>query len=243
MEVKKPNEVSSEQHTLFVKTVPESKRAIDRKHNIYQVRPKYKVFTLYIERFKELKRGLHSVFNELRQAGPDDVLEIRINSGGGSVNEGLQFYNLMREKFPKRTYAYLDNHGYSMGALLFCMADRRVVYPYSDLMFHNYSSTYNGKGHEIKSRLEHRDRLMRKFFKDMIVEKGFLTEEEFDEMIIGKDFWMDAEEMCKRGIATHVVYRHEEIKAKKYLKILKKARKENNATPHEESADEETIGE
>lgn len=225
MEVKKPNEISSEQHTLFVRTVPESKRVLDRKNNIYQYRPKYKIYTLYIERFKELKRGLHSVFNELRQAGKEDVLEIRINSGGGSVNEGLQFYNLMREKFPKRTHGYLDNHGYSMGALLFCMADRRVVYPYSDLMFHNYASTFSGKGGELKSRLEHRDNLLRRFFKDMIVEKGFLSDEEFEEMIIGKDFWMDVEEMCKRGIATHVVYRNEEIKAKKYLKLLQKERK------------------
>ena len=229
MEVKKPNEISSEQHTLFVRTVPESKRALDRKNNIYQYRPKYKIYTLYIERFKELKRGLHSVFNELRQAGKEDVLELRINSGGGSVNEGLQFYNLMREKFPKRTHAYLDNHGYSMGALLFCMADRRVVYPYSDLMFHNYASTVSGKGGELKSRLEHRDSLLQQFFKDMIVEKGFLSDEEFEEMIIGKDFWMGVEEMCKRGIATHVVYHHEEIKAKKYLKILQKEKQEQDA--------------
>jgi ATP-dependent protease ClpP protease subunit len=222
MEVKKPNEISSELHTLFVRTVPESKRAIDRKNNIYQLRPKFKVYTLYVERFKELKRGLHSVFNELRNAGNEDVLEIRINSGGGSVNEGIQFYNLMREKFKDRTCAYLDNHGYSMGALLFCMADKRVIYPYSDLMFHNYASTVSGKGGELKSRLEHRDRLLRKFFKNMIVESGFLTKREFDEMVIGKDFWMDAEEMCRRGIATHVVWEDREIKAKKYLKIVKK---------------------
>ncbi len=230
MEVKKPNEISSELHTLFVRTVPESKRPLDRKNNIYQWRPKYKIFTLYVERFKELKRGLHSVFNELRQANSEDVLEIRINSGGGSVNEGIQFYNLMREKFKNRTCAYLDNHGYSMGALLFCMADRRVVYPYSDLMFHNYASSVSGKGGELKARLEHRDRLLRKFFKDMIVKKGFLTDHEFEEMIIGKDFWMDVEEMCRRGIATHVIYENREIKAKKYLKILQKKAKKKAAS-------------
>ncbi len=225
MELKKPNEINSELHTLFVRTVPESKRVIDRKNNIYQLRPKYKVYTLYVERFKELKRGLHSVFNELRNAGKEDMLEIRINSGGGSVNEGIQFYNLLREKFNGRSCAYLDNHGYSMGALLFCMADRRVIYPYSDLMFHNYASTVSGKGGELKSRLEHRDRLLRKFFRNMIVEKGFLSKKEFDEMVIGKDFWMDAEEMCRRGIATHVVWEDREMKAKKYLKILKKAQR------------------
>ncbi len=225
MEVKKHNEISSELHTLFVRTVPESKRVIDRKKNIYQWRPKFRIFTLYVERFKELKRGLHSVFNELRQANKEDYLEIRINSGGGSVNEGIQFYNLMREKFNGRTCAFLDNHGYSMGALLFCMADKRVVYPYSDLMFHNYASAVSGKGGELKARLEHKDRLLRSFFKDMVVEKGFLTAEEFDEMIIGRDFWMDVAEMCRRGIATHVIYENREIKAKKYLKLMKKAKR------------------
>jgi len=228
MEVKKSNEISSELHTLFVRTVPESKRPIDRENNIYRWRPKHRIFTLYVERFKELKRGLHAVFNELRQANREDELEIRINSGGGSVNEGIQFYNLMREKFRGRTRAYLDNHGYSMGALLFCMADKRIVYPYSDLMFHNYASSISGKGGELKSRLEHRDRLLRIFFKDMIVEKGFLSATEFEEMIIGKDFWMDAEEMCRRGIATHVIYQEREIKAKRFLKLRAKERKEED---------------
>ena len=224
MEVKKPNEISSEQHTLFVRTYPESKKLIDRKRNLYEIKPKYKVYTLYIERFKELKRGLHSVFNELRLASKNDILELRINSGGGSVDEGIQFYNFMHEKFHKRTVAYLDSHGYSMGALIFCMAKKRVVYPYSDLMFHNYASTVSGKGGELKSRLKHRDKLLRSFFRDMIVKRGFLTKKEFDEMVIGKDFWMDVKEMCKRGIATHVVYNSKEIKAKKYLQILKNSK-------------------
>ena len=41
-------------------------------------------------------------------------------------------------------------------------------------------------------------------------------------MLIGKDFWMDTKELCKRGIATHVLVEGKEIKAKKYLKSLKK---------------------
>ena len=221
MEVKKNSEISSEQHTLFIRTHPETKRVIDQKQNLYEFKPKYRVYTLYIERFKELKRGLHSVFNELRQASKNDILELRINSGGGSVDEGIQFYNFMHEKFHKRTRAYLDSHGYSMGALIFCMAKRRVVYPYSDLMFHNYASTVSGKGGELKSKLNHRDKLLRNFFYEMIVQQGFLTKKEFDEMVIGKDFWMDVKQMCERGIATHVVYKGKEIKAKKYLQIIK----------------------
>jgi ATP-dependent protease ClpP protease subunit len=222
MENKKPNEISSENHTLFIKNVPEFRRTLDRYKNIVEIRPKHKVYTVYIEKFKELKRGLHSVLNELRSASIDDKLEFRINSGGGFVNEGQQFYNLIHEKFHDRTTAYLDNHGYSMGALLFCMADKRVIYPYSDLMFHNYSSGVGGKGGEIISRIEHTDKHIKAFFRKVIVEKGFLSDSEFENMLIGQDYWMGAKELCQRKIATHVVYKGKEIKAKKYLKILKK---------------------
>jgi len=225
MEKKKPHEINSENHTLFVREVPEFRRTLNRHKNIVQIREKHKVYTIYIERFKELKRGLHSVMNELRRAGSEDKLEIRINSGGGFVNEGKQFYNLMLEKFHKRTVTYLDNHGYSMGALLFCMGDKRVIYPYSDLMFHNYSSGVGGKGGEIISRIEHTDAHIKAFFRKIIVEPGFLTDTEFEKMLIGQDFWMGSKELCERKIATHVILDGKEIKAKKYLKIVKKNKK------------------
>ncbi len=220
MENKKTNEINSENHTLFIKHVPEFRRTLNHRKDIVKIRAKHKVYTIYIEKFKELKRGLHSVLNELRTASSSDKLEIRINSGGGFVNEGKQFYNLMNEKFHNRTTTYLDNHGYSMGALLFCMGDKRVIYPYSDLMFHNYSSGVGGKGGEIISRVEHTDAHLKAFFKKVIVEQGFLTDAEFQSMLIGQDFWMGAKELCERKIATHVVYEGNEIKAKKYLKIL-----------------------
>jgi len=220
MENKKNSDISSEEHTLFTRHVPERKKVLDRKKKIYQIQPKYRHFTVHIGKFKEFRRGLHAVLNELRAASREDILELRINSSGGLVNEGKQFYNLIQEKFHNRTVAYLDNHAYSMGALMFCMAKRRVIYPFSDLMFHNYSSGFSGKGGEIISRIEHKDKILVNFFSSIIVDKGFLTKDEFEDMLIGKDYWMDAKELCERKIATHVIYKGDMIKAKKYLKIL-----------------------
>ena len=220
MENKKGSDLSSEEHTLFVKHVPERRKILDRANKVYQIQPKYRHFTVHVGKFKEFKRGLHAVLNELRGALGEDILELRINSSGGLVNEGKQFYNLIQEKFYGRTVAYLDNHAYSMGALMFCMAKRRVIYPYSDIMFHNYSSGFSGKGGEIRSRVKHKDKILMKFFRTIVVDDGFLTPDEFENMLIGQDYWMDAKEMCKRKIATHVIYHGKEIKAKKYLKIL-----------------------
>ncbi len=218
-------ELSSEQHTLYSEVVEEKKKLIDKSKNLYEITPKHTKYRIFIGRFFELKRGLHSVFNELKNAKEHDRLELIIDSNGGFVNEGMQFFNIIIEKFPNRTTAYLDNHGYSMGALLFCMANKRVIYPYSDIMFHNYSGGAIGKGGEIKSRVKHRDKLLRKFFYDIVVEQGFLTKSEFEKMLIGQDYWMDAKQMCKRGIATHVVVDGKEIEASEFLKLLKKRKK------------------
>jgi len=219
-------ELSSEQHTLYIETIQEQKSVLNKEKGIYKITPKHKRYRVYIGRFFELRRGLHSVFNGLREASDKDYLELMINSGGGLVNEGQQFYNLMQEKFYGRTISYLDNKGYSMGALLFCMADKRIIYPYSDLMFHTYSHGSYGKGEEVKSHVDHTAKKLQQFFFDLIVKRGFLTKAEFEEMLIGRDYWMDAKELCKRGIATHVIAKGQEFTAKEYLKELKRQKKE-----------------
>ena len=218
-------EFSSEQHTLYIETINEKKSVIDKSKNIYEIVPKHRNYRLFVGRFKELKKGLHVVFNELLQAEANDTLEFRINSGGGFIVEGQQFYNIIEEKFPNRVTAYLDNVGYSMGALLFCMANKRIVFPHSDFMFHNYSGGAFGKGGELKSKIKHRSKVIEQFFYDIIVRKGFLSKTEFEKMLIGQDFWMDTKELCKRGIATHVIVEGKELTANEYLKYLKKKKK------------------
>ena len=218
-------ELSSEQHTLYSEVIPEHKKVVDKEKRLFEISPKHTRYRVYIGRFFELKKGLHSVFNELKSAKEHDILEFMIDSGGGFVNEGMQFYNIMQEKFHGRTVAYLDNKGYSMGAMLFSMANKRVIYPYSDFMYHNYAGGAVGKGGEIKARLEHTSKKLEAFFHDIIVKQGFLTEEEYAQMLVGQDYWMGAKELCKRGIATHVIFEGKELTAKEYLKELKKHKK------------------
>ena len=216
----KDEKLNSSHHTLF-KTKIDTKE-IKISENTYKKEPAHVNFRLFIDSFMEKERGLHEIFNELWNAGQFDTLELRINSRGGLVNEGSQFYSIIKNKFHKRTTTILDSCGYSMGALTFCMGDKRIVTQRSDLMFHDYSGGISGKGGEIKSRFKHSTKHLRKFFQDVILKNGFLSKSEFDNMLIGKDFWMDTKELCKRGIATHVLIDGKEISAKKYLKLIKK---------------------
>ena len=216
------NKLNSKWHTLFKTIIPAKEVPVSKKEGTYKKIPEHTSYRVFIDTFLEHERGLHEMFNELWNAGKHDTLELRINSGGGFVNEGSQFYTLINNKFNGRTTTILDSRGYSMGALVFCMGDKRIVTPRSDLMFHDYSGGARGKGGEIEARLKHGAEHVRTFFADIILQHKFLSKKEFKNMLIGKDYWMTAPEICKRGIATHVLIDGKEIKAKKYLKLLKK---------------------
>ena len=217
-EIKKADAISSKWHTLYKIKVP-SKR-VTKKKGYFKEKPAYTIYRVYIDDFMEFEKGLHALWNELDEAGPTDILELRINSHGGLVNEGAQFYNVAKNKFKGRVTTILDNCGYSMGALTFCIGDKRIVNERADLMFHDYSGGNGGKGGEMQSRQEHTAKFIRKYFHDVIVRPGFLTEEEFEQMKVGQDYWMDVVQLCERGIATHVLVEGKEIKASKYLQRL-----------------------
>lgn len=98
------------------------------------------------------------------------------------------------------------------------MGDERIAMETSDLMFHTHSGIVYGKSNEIESSVEHQKTHIGNFFKKVVVDTNFLTEKEFDDLLIGKDFWMETPEMCKRGIATHVMVDGKKIDAKEYIK-------------------------
>ena len=221
-ENKDDKKYNSEYHTMFIDEISEDKELIDTKDNVYKITPAHQRYRIFIDSFMEFERGLHEIFNTLWDADENDVLELRINSWGGLVKEGQNFYNIIKNKFPGRTTTILDSAGYSMGALTFCAGDERIVMEESDLMFHDYSGGAGGKGGEIEARVEHTAKHLRRFFRKIIVDNGFLSEKEFENMIIGQDYWMEADEMCRRGIATHVMVNGKKVKAKKYLKMKAK---------------------
>jgi ATP-dependent protease ClpP protease subunit len=215
----------SDFHTLFIEEVPGEKMSVQDENGeylegIYSDADPFKIYKLYVGDFFEESNQLHPFFNTLEKAEPDDCLELHIDSNGGSSNEGKLFFNAINN-FNKENVAAVLSSGYSMGALLFCMPDIRIVNEFSDLMFHDYSGVISGKAGDIESSHKHNSSHLRNFFKRLTLDKGFLSQEEFNLLTIGKEFWMDTEEMCKRGIATHVKTRIGTISADAYLESLK----------------------
>jgi ATP-dependent protease ClpP protease subunit len=226
--------IDGEFHTLFITKEEHRLEEFQTEYNgevltaIKESVPEHKKYTLYIEQFGHNKNQLHRIMHELRQADENDILELRIDSPGGYVTEGIMIYNTMREIFNGRTITYLDSAGYSMGAIIFSLGDERVAYDDSSLMYHNYSTGYMGKGGEIKSYIDFEDKHFTEFFINKVVNKGFMTEEEYNRMKDGHDFWLDSMELARRGIATHVIVDGYRLDAEAYIKF--KEQSDNIAT-------------
>lgn len=222
------NEFHSKHHSLFIENIPEGKMPVEDEDgpipDVYMDLDPFKIFDLYVGDFDEEGTGLHVILNKLRTADRyDDMLRVHIDSYGGSVTEGKLFWNAFNNFGKDHITAYL-NSGYSMGALLFCMADRRIVHEFSDFMLHDYSTMLYGKAGDLETSHNHNQKHLRDFFKKITLDKGFLSQEEFEMLKIGKEFWFDTEEMCKRGIATGVQTSDGFKSAKDYLDGLEEER-------------------
>ena len=219
-------EFLTKHHSLFIEEIPEEQNNLEDDKGrpisgVFTTNPGHNFFKFFVGDFETDCAELHPIMNRLIKAEPDDVLELHIDSSGGNITEGKLFYNIINNIFYKENVAAFLNTGYSMGAILFCMSEIRICHEFSDLMFHDYSGFNYGKAGDMETSLKHNTKHFRNFFRALTLDKGFLTEVEFEQLLIGKEFWMDTKEMCERGICTHVNTENGIIEAEKYLKNLK----------------------
>lgn len=168
--------------------------------------------------------AFHDILNTLHSAGEDDTLETRINSSGGYVRYGQQLINVMQDNFTGRSRTVLEAEANSMSALIFMAGDERVIYPHSILMVHDTSIYLAGKSSESIKQLEVYQPIAVQYFADIMGDT--MTQEEVAQVYEGVDFWMDAKNMCERGMATKVMFKGSLVEPEDYLDHLDPARTE-----------------
>jgi len=202
----------TENHSLFI-----NKKSL-KIQNIYRV---------FIGAYDNQKPDFHDILNELYNAPKNSILELRIMSPGGLVVECQQIVNLMQNKFRNKSIAYIESHASSAGAFTFVHAKKRVIYWNSRIMFHNASGGVFGDFHKMRDRIKFDSKHVIGFLEPA---KQFFTKKEWKKMMNGKEYWLEAEEMLERGIATHLILDGKEYEGEKALKKLKKflKKKENS---------------
>ncbi len=173
---------------------------------------------IFLDDFIHEGSELHDILNTLHDASQNDMLEVRINSSGGFARYGQQFINVMKDKFSGRTITIVEAEALSIAALIFMAGDRRVIYPHSTILFHDVALSTEGKANEAISRLGVMHLIFIEYMRSLML--PYFTEEEIDSISRGMDMSLDAEEMCKRGVAHCVLVTGSSLTAEEYLKSI-----------------------
>ena len=135
------------------------------------------------------------LINILKTAEEHDTVFIYLNTPGGSLQTTVQILSAMRQ-CNGNVVTCLEGEVCSAGTLIFLAGDKHIVNANCTFMIHNYSSWGGGKGNEVALRVRYFETYFRTLAYDLY--KGFLTDEEIELVMEGKDYWMDSNNVIER---------------------------------------------
>ena len=143
--------------------------------------------------------------NLLSMAGGEDTVKLLVVSPGGYLTTCNLLTKALRET-KARTIGYIGSSCASAATAIILACDEWEIDEQSSFMIHTASLGVIGKAPEIETELQHRLRLIRRWVETTY--KGFLSDEEIENVIAGKDYWFEGEELARRLIA-YADYREE----------------------------------
>ena len=158
-------------------------------------------------------------------AEPDDTVVLRIDSYGGSVDGALAIIDAL-ENTAAEVHCYVSGMCASAATIIALSCPNISVSPRSRWMVHHASMGSAGKLGEIISHMQFVDQHIRSIMKECY--EGFLTPKEIEEVFIGKDIYMTAEEVDTR-LRKRVALLNKRAKAKnkEINRMIKQAEQEH----------------
>ena len=131
----------------------------------------------------------------IRKAQESDIVHIRVTTMGGSLETGIAFLAAMRQ-----TQAHIITEvvgsANSCGSLIFLSGDEFRINDHTELMIHTSSFGYAGKSNNVSEYVSFQQEAITKLMYD--VYKHFLTDEEIELALSGKDYWFHSEQVAER---------------------------------------------
>lgn len=153
-------------------------------------------YSIYLSSAVQAPAAYDVLCHQLRSLGENDKVKLYLNTPGGALISGLALIQAMRDSKATIT-TILNPQAFSMGALIFLCGDECLAPPNSLLMFHHYSGGgSSGKGNEQAAELK----AVNAWFEEAMHDTcdPFLTKEEVQAVLQGKDLWLRGREINKR---------------------------------------------
>lgn len=132
---------------------------------------------------------------ELKDANQGDYAEIVINTDGGSLQTALAMITAI-EQSEAEVVADIEGMAASAGSLVALHCQGLKLNPYSTMFIHAESFMAGGKRNEVKSQVEFSLKWVEKIIRDTY--KHFLTEQEIEQVLDGRDLYFDAKQIKQR---------------------------------------------
>jgi ATP-dependent Clp protease protease subunit len=136
----------------------------------------------------------------------NNFLTLYVNSEGGNLYECFALVDIMKaSKRPIRTIGI----GSVMSAafLIFCSGEKghRIIGRNTGIMCHQYHDEFEGKHHDIKSRMKESDNCNNRMLE--IVQEASSAEMKTikSKLLYSSDVWLKAEEMIALGLADQIL--------------------------------------
>lgn len=152
-------------------------------------------FTAYLTNQIDTPEEYNELCHRLLVADKDEKVTLVLNTPGGAVDSALMIIDAINQSKAKIT-AHVTGTVASAGTMITLACDKVTVAPHSAFMIHNYSAGLAGKGNELKARQEFTDKHLNEAFRTFYT--NFLSPEEMEEVIDGKDLWLSTEEVLER---------------------------------------------
>ena len=126
---------------------------------------------------------------------PQDEVIVHINNYGGSSDIGMNIYDCLKGSECNVTIS-VEGVCASCASMIMLAGNKWNVLPHAYVMIHSWSDCEYGKWHELKAKFKYDNDVYEKQFREIY--KNFLTDEEIEQCLNGKDFYFDADETVKR---------------------------------------------
>lgn len=135
------------------------------------------------------------LINILKTSEQQDTIFIYLNTNGGVLSTAIQLISAMRQS-AATIITCLEGEVCSAGTMIFLAGHKHIVNPNCTFMIHNYSGGIGGKGHEIVSHAAYRNEYIKTLMAD--VYQNFLSQEEINDVLAGKDIWLTSNQVIER---------------------------------------------
>jgi len=136
----------------------------------------------------------------------ESFLTLYINSEGGDLYEAFGLIDIMKaSKYPVRTIGI----GSVMSAafLIFCSGEKghRIIGRNTGIMSHQYHDEFQGKHHEVKSRMKESDNCNGRMLEIIQESSNVDMKTVKSKLLYSSDVWLKAEDMISLGLADQIL--------------------------------------